>query len=1268
MRAVMATTPEGYRAGKQVHASSHSTLHEATREADGCEVLLKVYLADRPTDDLARVRREFDLVRRVAGPGIPRALDLDCSTERAVLVLERVAGLSLARHLRSGPLDVNSWLHVACEASEILARIHAARILHKDITPSNLLFDTSPLRVWICDFGLAAELGAAQHASDPLGSTLAGTLQYISPEQTGRMNRGCDFRSDLYSLGATLYHALTGRPPFESDDALELVHAHLARVPPAPATLRPDVPQVLSRMLLKLLRKEPQERYQSARALHADLLACRAQLASGAIPADFALGSGEALESPRFAPRLYGRESELARLRTVYTEVVQGSARTLWLEGPSGVGKSTLVEQLRPLLVQTHGYLVIGKFDLYGDRPYAGWIAALSSLVQQLLIESDARLERWRSELASAVGPIAHALVDLVPDLTFILGDVPPAARLEPREAQARLSLALQRFIAACATTEHPLVVFLDDLQSSDVASRTLLEELLASPPPALLLIGAYREPSADASFATFLAQLPGVTRPELLELGALPREAATAMLADALALAPADVRDLADLIERRTGNLPVVMRDFVEHVHARGLLRYEAGRGWTWDPAEISSAELPESGVALMSEKLDRLAPEPRAVLDLASCVGDQFDIDLLCELSRRERGAISEALYCVADAGLIIPCADGFRFAHDRIRECAQEQLSADERARIHCETARLLLERIPDPERSPRAVEIVEHLNRVPELPADLRASALRLNGVVGNLSLSVGAAAAAAANFAVARRLLADGTEVPAQLALEIHLQSAESAFQLGEFDAALALLDAVDERDLARLELSRLEGKRIQILAMCREAEVCVRHTLGVLARFGVRWPLHPSRLRAQLEIWVVRLMLRIRGHPERLRAATSVKPENLAPLIVIRPSAAVLARVDVHLAILATCLSMREQTRFGYLVPPGFALAVYATYLYLFLEDGKRARQLAEAALGWAERIPDPSTPRTRMMVEVILYPFLMPRRQALSGIERIVESARESGDLEFAHYARFNQACYLALAGDPVREVSDRFARMAELVRGSLQWAAEIERCRRAYVHLERRELTPAAFEESYTREMEQQDGTMAGQGLSGTVWLLVLCAFGRHDLLFAHSERLSERVFKVSPFVHVVDHTFYRGVAAAVLAGSARGRERRRYRQVLRHSLRYLKRRAADGPDFVHMAALLRAERARLERQPARARALYEEAAQAAGRQGFLQHAALAHERHASLLGALRRDTEAAACLRKAIAGYREWGAHGKAQLLAAQHSELLPNGRGA
>ncbi len=1254
-------TPEGYRLGKLLRSTAHSTIYEAAREPDGKAVLLKTYQADGSRTGGARAQREFDMLVLAAQDGVPAALDLDTTTGKAVLVLERVPGLPLSRSLRDGWLDTETWLTIAVQAAEILAGVHARRILHKDLTPENILFDEQQQRVWICDFGVAVELGAATSKRELLGPTVAAMLHYISPEQTGRMNRGCDFRSDLYTLGATLYHLLTGRPPFDLEDPLELVHAHLARTPDAPIDVRPETPPILSELLLKLLRKEPQERYQSARALCDDLVTCSRSLRGDPHALDrFSLGTSEIPDAPEFEPRLYGRDRESARLHRLLRETADGESRVLWIEGPPGAGKSSLVDQLRPRLAEACGYMIVGKFDHYSERPYSAWIAAISGLVHQLLIESDERLQGWRSELQRGLGPIAGAVVELVPDLGFILDEVPPLVRLDSREAQARLALALRRLILACASPEHPLAIFLDDLQWSDPASLELLQQILIDPPRAMLLVGAVRELPASDRVRTLLESSCDSGVAEWMQLPPLTREATTQMLADALRPDLSETSALAEFVECRTGNVPSLVRDLVEHLHARGLIRHEQESGWTWNMDELARVELPDSAVELMSRKLELLPSEARAILEFASCVGNEFDADLLGKLGQRDRGDIYDGLCRLADAGLILPSANGFRFAHDQIRECAQKQLSAEERYALHCSTARLLLGATDESVLAERAPEIVSHLNHVPELPDDLKSMSIRLNFMTGARSLAVGAAASAADHFGVCLELLRTADpEICQQLGLEVHIQGAESAFQLAEFERALSLLDAIGSADLSVIDRARVASKRVQVYALCKTPEECVEHTLEAMRGLGVRWPIHPSRLRAQIALWLVRLRIRKHTKPELLAPATAFPLPLIAQLVVLRPSAAALARVDVHLAVLATCLSMRRHLQYGYVTPPAFPISVYAIYVYLFLGDRKCAEKLAAVALDWADRLADPAGPRARMMVEVMLHPFLMPRRRAFSGIDRIVEDARENGDIEFSNYSRYHWIVYLALAGDSVRESQRRITELASQIQNSPLWSTELARCERVFTHLASPETKVETLERDYQAVVDAYGAINSGDGSSGMLWLMLLCVYGRYQLAFEHAELLRVDLFRSAPFLQVVDHAFYHGLSSAVLAGAARRGSRRHYCKILRQSLTYLRRRARDGPDFVHLEMLLEAERRRLSRDIQRARQLYETAALRAKEQHFPNHAGLAYERLANMLAELRRETDAGGILQKAIASYKEWGATGKVRQLQARGS---------
>ncbi len=1246
-----------------------SEVYSAVRDRDATEVILKLYAGDTAAQRLASAQREFDVLRALAGKGIPKAFEVIVVHVTPVLALERAPGVAMGTWIGAGLPEPGAFLRVALQLAEILGRVHAARFIHCDVNPWNVVVDPTTLVTHLIDFGLARRLGSAERTVPGSSGGLEGTLLYIAPEKTGRMNRGTDLRSDLYSLGAALYQVLTGRPPFESTDPLELIHAHIARMPVPPVELRPELPPVLSELVLKLLRKEPEERYASAHVLHADLLLLQEQLErTGRIEAGFELAAAEAPERPRFSRRLHGRQREIALLRSLQERVVAGRAPALLIQGEPGCGKSALVDEFRAWVAEAGGYLAIGGFDLYRDRPYAGWESALGSLCQQLLVESDARLEQWGRELRAGLGGIAQALVDLLPDLKFIVGDVDPVPALGPRETQARLSLAVQRFLAVCGNRNRPLVLFLDDVQWSDAGSRYLLEDLLCSErPEGLLVIAACR--AGDLTSGHPLTALLGRLAERRIELEtltvcALDAEAGAEMLAEALERSVADTRGLAQLVERKTGNNPLLIRQFIEHIPAPGLLQYRRGLGWSWDSAAIAAADIPDGAVALMTEKIGRLEPVARALIEFASCVGDEFDADVLAELGQLAQANLEQGLFALCDAGLIAPCPNGFRFVHGRIREAAQSLLSEESRAQLHHEMARLLLARTPEAEHAERAFAIVEHLNRgLAHLSEDMRLTAVRLNLVAGKHALASGAASTSEGYFGVARRLLReDDWAAERALGFELLLQSADSALLRRDFAGALALLDDLDGRSPSLMESTQIQVKRIQVYAVTQPPEACTRYALDALRRHGIRWSLPPSPLRVRMVL--LRTLWRLRKGKRRplLYRATQVDSSRLAPMMITAAAGAVMVRVDAHIVALVSCWTLDANLRWGYVARPAYSLLIFATWVQVVLGNAPEAERLAQLAMQWLEEVPDPTfKPRLDMQYYTLLRLWWMPRRQALALCDRVSENLREVGDIEYAYYARFLKLAYAGLAGESVGEIESGLRELADAVRRSGQRYPEPERCHGVYGFL------LGGDDSEMERALAESDAWIAANSGSAevyirTFWMLVLCVRGRFDAALRQSDQVWQYIFRIVPYVHVVDHTFLRGLASAALATQERGALRRRHLKELAATLKRLQRWAKHGPEFGHMATFLGAEQARLRGDAKRARALYDRAAQGAREQEHVHHAALACERRGHMLAALRRETEAGAALREAVAFYARWGAQLKADALEQERRTLV------
>ena len=492
---------------------------------------------------------------------------------------------------------------------------------------------------------------------------------------------------------------------------------------------------------------------------------------------------------------------------------------------------------------------------------------------------------------------------------------------------------------------------------------------------------------------------------------------------------------------------------------------------------------------------------------------------------------------------------------------------------------------------------------------------------------------------------------------------LHLQSAEACFQAGEFAAALALLDALDRHPLSTLERTQVAIKRLQVLALTQSVEPCGPYALAVLRRLGVRWPMHPSRLRGWLALQWVRLRVRMRRGDALMRPARSADERSRAVHLFVNASGGVRSRIDAELSVLASCLSMRGALSRGYIGSPGFTLGGYTVFMHARLGDGALSRRLGRIALELSERVPDPVyTPRTQFLIHALLEPWFMRRRQALASLDRSAELASETGDRESEYDMRFLALFFRGLGGDPVAQTTQRMQQLAESVRRSGHRYPPPEAVHGVYRLLAEKGIDDAELERRIAASEQWMAATPGGDLFVRTAWLLVLCVRGRHDLAFAQSEAIADKLFRVTPYVQVADHTVLRGVCAAALASEARGARARKLARELGRSLRRLRRWSREGPDFAPMQALLEAEVARLAGDAARARLPYDRAAQGAAQQEFAHLAALAHERHARMLIAARRETEAASVLKDAIVWYRKWGTLPKADALVQERHALI------
>ncbi len=699
---------ERYTLVEEIHRGPHSTTYRGVRDADGQPILAKLLFDEYPSPtQLAQLRHAHALAHELEIPGVATGMQLEQHGHGLALIWADRGGVVLRELLRAGPLGCARALAIAASLADTLAAVHERRIIHNDLNPANVLVDPDTGTTELIGFGRAARL--AREPGQRAGlAALEGALAYVSPEQTGRMNRIVDRRSDLYSLGVLLYELLTGAPPFVSDDLSELVHGHLVRPPVAPHERVAELPRQVSELVLKLLAKNAEDRYQHARALADDLRECSARLARGAAtiePFELATGDhdpGDELDVPQ---RLCGREAELAALLRAWERVAGGAVELLLVRGYSGVGKSVLVHELLRELSGARAYFVSGKFDqLARAVPYAALTAALAELVHLLLTEPEAELARVRERLLAALGDDAGVLTELLGDLGRILGDPPP-----PSELGAAASR--RRFVRA-----SPLVMFLDDLQWADLASLELLTASLDGAAGQLLSIGAYRsnEVDADHPLMATLRELDDAQH-STIELGPLARADVLRLVADTLALPVDEAAPLARLVHAKTDGNPLFLTQLLVALHRDGALRYDrSARAYTWDAQRVRATAASDNVVEFMTEQIGRLPSATCRALELAACVGHRFELGTLALVAERPVEALIGELWPALERGVIVALvaeyrfspaalADGlesadveFRFVHDRVQQAAYARIAADQRAALHLRIGRLLRSR--------------------------------------------------------------------------------------------------------------------------------------------------------------------------------------------------------------------------------------------------------------------------------------------------------------------------------------------------------------------------------------------------------------------------------------------------------------------------------------------------------------------------------------------------------------------------------------------
>jgi PAS domain S-box-containing protein len=831
-------------------------LYRGRAESGAPRILALATLSQQPTPaTIGKLEHAYSLKTQLDAEWAVRPVALTQYEGRTMLVLEDPGGEPLDT-LLARPMELTQFLRVGIGLSSALGKLHARGLIHKDIKPGNVLVLCATSRVWLMGFGIASQRPRERQAPEP-PEFVAGTLPHMAPEQTGRMNRSIDSRTDLYGLGVTLYEMLTGALPFTACDPMEWVHCHIARQPAAPFERLKDIPTSVSEIMIKLLAKTAEQRYQTAAGVENDLRRCLMEWETQHRIEEFPLGEHDVPDRLLISENLYGRAREIESLLASFDRVVKsGTPELVLVSGSSGIGKSAVIYELHKVLVPSRGLFASGKFDQYNrDIPYAALAEAFQSLIRPLLRKSEAELSNWRDAICEALGPTGLLITDLVPEVKLMIGEQPPVPQLQPQDAQRRFHLVFRRFISVFARPEHPLALFLDDLQWLDAATLDVLEDLLVQPDVHyLLLIGAYRDDEVD-SVHPLIRKLDAIRTAGAMvnEITVTPlaREDLERFIADSLRCEPQDVRELAQLVHEKAAGNPFFVIQFLYALAEEALLIFDRGKArWSWDLNRIRTKGYTDNVVELIVRNIQRLPEKTQEALQCLACLGHIAAISTLSLICGTTEEEVRRYMWDAVRQGLIEPLEGSYRFVHDRVQETAYSLILKESAAEAHLRIGRLLAAHIPPEKRDEAIFEMVNQLNRGAALitSQDEREQLANLNLIAGKRAKSSAAYASALHYLNAGAALLGeDRWERQHELTFQLELHRAECEFLTGELAATEELLAGLSTQAANTLERASVAALRMNLYTTLNQNDRTVDVGLEYLRGVGVSWSPHPTK-------------------------------------------------------------------------------------------------------------------------------------------------------------------------------------------------------------------------------------------------------------------------------------------------------------------------------------------------------------------------------------------------------------------------------------
>ncbi|MEG4803655.1 AAA family ATPase [Microcoleus sp. ARI1-B5] len=1280
-----------------LYESVNSLVYRAIREANNQPIILKLLKESYPTpQELLRYRTEYRITQELKEAGVVRVYDLQKYQNTLVMFVEDFGGESLTIWMQQRKFSLKEFLEIAIATTEILGQIHRANIIHKDINPSNIVFNPATGQLKIIDFGISTQL-TRETPTLKNPNILEGTLAYISPEQTGRMNRSLDYRADFYSLGVTFYELLTGKLPFDTEDALELVHCHIARQSAPPHEIEPEVPVIVSQLVSKLMAKNAENRYQTAGGLKHDLEMCLVQLQATGNIEQFTLGTRDITDRFMIPEKLYGRETEVSSLLAAFERVSTGSAEMMLVAGFSGIGKTAVVNEVHKPIARQRGYFIKGKYDQFGRNiPFSAFVQAFRELMGQLLSESDAQLHKWKTNILTAVGDSGQVLIEVIPELERIIGPQRPALELSGSAAQNRFNLLMQKFVQVFTQAEHPLVMFLDDLQWADSASLNLLQ-LLMKDTGHLLVLGAYRDNEVSSAhpfmLTTYEIVKSGATVNTII-LQPLSLADLNQLVADTLICDLSFAQPLTELVYQKTQGNPFFSTQFLKALHEDAQITFEWNlRHWQCD---IAQARLTHASdvVEFMAVQLQKLPAQTQDVLKLAACIGSQFDLETLAIVSEELPEQTASSLWRALQEGLILPITEGYKcflqtqdishpesitnptykFLHDRVQQAAYSLIPENQKQATHLKIGQLLLQNYSEIEREEKLFDIVGHLNQGIEL-----INQLSEREALAQLNLEAGRKARSSTAYAAANIYLQTGIELlrancwqsQYELTLNLYVAATEAAYLNADIEVMEQMAAQVLQN--AQTILDKIKIYEISIAAQTAQGKLLEAIAVGrnALLQLGVEFPTEPDEALISKALQTLKSQLQGRQIEELvdLPVMTNSQTQAAMQMLGMLPGTIFMGMPGLLPLLSSTMVSL--SLSFGNAPPSSVGYALHGMVLCGFLgevETGYRFGRLALSLLnGFTSR-------EFKSIILVMFGAFMQHHKEAMRAVISTEKdgymAGMESGDFLNAGYNILTYFHAKFFGGVELETWEPEIADYSTALYLVKHYSAQdsLDMMRQTVQNLRECVSQPdcligTAYDESVIIPKQYQNNEFAAIAFTYINKLLLAYSFGNYSAALCHITQVKSYLMAISGSVYFPIFHFYAALTHLALFPTQLEIEQLEILAQVQTHQTTLQQWAQNAPmNHLHKWYLVEAEKHRVLGNKAEAIEMYDRAISLAKENLFLNEEALANELAAKFYLEWGKEKIAQTYMIEAYYCYVQWGATAKVTDLETRYPQLL------